>query len=194
MDVPADLIARLQQRDPVAYTEFFDRFGRRLLNFGIRMCGDREDAKEVVQDTLLKTFESIHELRNTGAFPGWLYRIATNACLMRRRRSKYMREEIPLDEAMPSGREGAAEAWRRLPDEVLMNGEVRARIQEAVLGLPDTYRSVLVLRDLEGLDTDQVAQALGLSKDVIKMRLHRARAKLRNELESLLVSAAPPGH
>lgn len=192
MDIPPELIERLQQKDPAAYDEFLNRFGRRLLNFGVRMCGDREDAKEVVQDTLMKTYESVHELKNRGAFKGWLYRIATNACLMRRRQSKFLKEEISLDEAMPGGSVPAdAAPWSRLPDEAVLNAEFRRQIHEAILQLPDGYRSVLVLRDMEGLDTEEAAQALGLSKDVVKMRLHRARAKLRNELESRMASRRP---
>ncbi len=192
MDVPVELIERLQAKDPQAFTEFMDRFGRRLLGFGMRMCGDREDAQEVVQDTLLKTFQSVHELKNREAFAGWLYRIATNACLMKRRRSKFLEEEIPLDDVMPDRAaltQGGPD-WNRLPDEAALDGELQRKIREAILDLPDTYRSVLVLRDLEGLDTDEVSQALGLSKDVVKMRLHRARSKVRNRIEAYLASGA----
>lgn len=192
MDVPVELIERLQAKDPQAFTEFMDRFGRRLLGFGMRMCGDREDAQEVVQDTLLKTFQSVHELKNREAFAGWLYRIATNACLMKRRRSKFLEEEIPLDDVMPDRAaltQGGPD-WNRLPDEAALDGELQRKIREAILDLPDTYRSVLVLRDLEGLDTEEVSQALGLSKDVVKMRLHRARSKVRNRIEGYLASGA----
>ncbi len=192
MDVPGDLIERMQRKDPEAYTEFLERFGRRLLSFGVRMCGDREDAREVVQDTLLKTFESVQDLKDRQAFTGWLYRIAANACLMRRRQSKFLKEEISLDEAMPArGGAGADLPWKGLPEEAAMSAEFRQKLRAAVLRLPEGYKSVLVLRDMEGLDTDETAQALGLSRDVVKMRLHRARAKLRNELEAYM-AARPP--
>jgi RNA polymerase sigma-70 factor, ECF subfamily len=192
VDVPVELIERLQAKDPQAFTEFMDRFGRRLLGFGMRMCGDREDAQEVVQDTLLKTFQSVHELKNRAAFAGWLYRIATNACLMKRRRSKFLEEEIPLEDVLPdrTALSQGGPDWNRLPDEAALDGELQGKIRAAILDLPDTYRSVLVLRDLEGLDTEEVAQALGLSKDVVKMRLHRARAKVRNRIEAYLTSGA----
>lgn len=192
MDVPVELIERLQAKDPQAFTEFMDRFGRRLLGFGMRMCGDREDAREVVQDTLLKTFQSVHELKNRAAFAGWLYRIATNACLMKRRKSKFLEEEIPLEDVLPDRNalsQGGPD-WNRLPDEAALDGELQRKIRAAILDLPDTYRSVLVLRDLEGLDTEEVSQALGLSKDVVKMRLHRARAKVRDRIEAYLTSGA----
>lgn len=194
MDVPTELIERLQAKDPAAYGEFMERYGRRLLNFGMRMCGDREDAREVVQDTLLKTFESVHELKNREAFAGWLYRIATNACLMKRRKSKFLEEEVALDDVMPERAtlSQGGPAWNRLPDQAALDGELQDKIRNAILALPEGYKSVLVLRDMEGLDTEEVAVALGLSKDVVKMRLHRARAKVRNQIESYLTAKMPP--
>ena len=195
MDVPLDLITRLQAKEPAAYDEFLELFGRRLLGFGMRMCGDRDDAQEVVQDTLLKTFQSVQDLKSREAFTGWLYRIATNACLMKRRKSKFFNAEVPLDDVMPdrAALTQGGPAWNRLPDEAAQDGELQARIRTAVRQLPEGYKSVLVLRDLEGLDTEEVAQALGLSKDVVKMRLHRARAKVRNEIEAYLTNARPDG-
>ena len=187
MDVPSELIERMKSRDPGAFEEFFGQYGDRLLNFGLRMCGDREDAREVLQETLLKTFESIGTLKNPGAFAGWLYRIAHNACLMRRRRSKFLKEEVELDEALPDPKATAQPLpWNRLPDQAVLDAELRERLRQAILDLPDGYRSVLVLRDLEGLDTDSVASVLGLNKDVVKMRLHRAPGKVRNALEAYL--------
>lgn len=195
MDVPLDLIARLQAKEPAAYDEFMKLFGRRLLGFGMRMCGDRDDAQEVVQDTLLKTFQSVQDLKSREAFAGWLYRIATNACLMKRRKSKFFSAVVPLDDVMPDRAAllQGGPAWNRLPDQAAQDGELQAKIRTAVLRLPEAYKSVLVLRDLEGLDTEEAAQALGLSTDVVKMRLHRARAKVRNEIEAYLAVTATKG-
>jgi RNA polymerase sigma-70 factor (ECF subfamily) len=186
--IQGDLIARLRQRDPVAFEEFVSLVGPRLLNFGRRMCGDREDAREVFQDTLLKTFEAIDDLKNPGAFKTWLYRIAANACRMRRRKSQFLKEEISLEDALPNRPPGEAAPmpWEELPDRVLLNDELREHLQGAILELPEDSRAVLVLRDVEGLTTEEVAEALSLSKDVVKMRLHRARAKVRNHLAEYL--------
>jgi RNA polymerase sigma-70 factor (ECF subfamily) len=193
VDVPADLVARLKERDPSAYDELLKEYGSRLLNFGFRMCGDREDAKEVLQDTLLKTFEAIGSLKKPEAFTGWLYRIAHNACLMRRRHSKFLKEEIGLDEALPDPSiVKSALPWNRLPDEAILGGELKEKLRTAILNLPEGYRSVLVLRDMEGLDTQGVAEVLGLNRDVVKMRLHRARAKVRNELADYLAEHNGP--
>lgn len=187
MDVPLDLVERIRKKEPEAFEEFLSKFGKRILSFGFRMCGDREDAREVLQDTLLKAYETADGLKQPGAFAGWLYKIAHNACLMRRRRSKFLKEEIPLDDVLPTSASAAADLpWERLPDRAVLDAELREKLQEAILGLPEGYRSVLVLRDMEGLDTQETADALGLNKDVVKMRLHRARASVRNQLAEYL--------
>ncbi len=186
--IQGELIERLKQRDPAAFEEFVSLVGPRLLSFGRRMCGDREDAREVFQDTLLKTFEAIGDLKNPGAFKTWLYRIAANACRMKRRKSQFLKEEISLEDALPNrpSEEVAPLAWEELPDRVLLNDELRDHLQQAILKLPEDSRLVLVLRDVEGLRTEEVAEALSVSKDVVKMRLHRARARVRNHLEEYL--------
>jgi len=188
--IPTELIQRLQAREPGAFEEFLQQVGPRLLHFGFRMCGDREDARDVLQETLLKTFESVGELRHPAAFRTWLYRIASNACLMKRRKSKFLEEEIALEDVLPDpGQLRDPKDWGSVPEAALLNRELGERLREAVLDLPPLYRTVLVLRDMEGLDTDEVAGALGLSKDVVKMRLHRARARVRQSLDAYL---SPP--
>lgn len=193
MQVPPELIERLQAQDPTAYEEFMEQFGQNLLRISMHICGNREDAKEVVQDTMMRTFQSVHGLKHREAFAGWIYRIATNACLMKRRKSKYFREEVPLEDLLPDRSElsQGGPSWNRPPDMTTLDRELYRRIRTAILNLPDDYRSVLVLRDLNGLDTDEAARALGLSKDVAKMRLHRARAMVRTAIEAYLASTHP---
>jgi len=191
--IPTELIRRLQAREAGAFEEFLHLVGPRLLHFGFRMCGDREDARDVLQETLLKTFESVGELKHPEAFRTWLYRIASNACLMKRRKSKFLQEEIALEEVLPDpGQLRDPKDWGAVPEAAILNHELGERLRQAVLDLPPLYRSVLVLRDMEGLDTDEVAAALGVSKDVAKMRLHRARAKVRQSLDSYLGSPPAP--
>ncbi len=186
-DIPKELVERLQHRDPSAFDEFLELLGPRLLNFGMRMCQDREDARDVLQETMLKTFESVGDLRHPDAFRTWLYRIAANACLMKRRHSRFLKEEVSLEEVLPDPEQiKGGPAWGGLPDQALLDGELKKQVREAIYSLPPLYRSVLVLRDMEGLDTDEVAQVLGLNKDVVKMRLHRARAKVRQALDKIL--------
>lgn len=193
MNIPTELIVRLQKGEESAYGEFMASYGGQLLNFGYRMCGDREDAKDVLQDTLLTTLESISRLKEPKAFGNWLYKVAHNACLMKRRRSKFLRKEISHDETAPDRASLALVSWPGLPEEVVLNRELHEKLTTAIDNLPDTYHSVLVLRDIEELDTKNVAVILGLSKDVVKMRLHRARSQVRNELEDYLKKRGPGG-
>lgn len=186
--VAHDLIARLQRNEPGAFEEFMAQFGPGLLRFGRRMCGDPDDAQEVLQDTLLKTFESIGTLKNPGAFKSWLYRILANACLMRRRKSQFLEEEVPIEDVLP-GKESldAGVPWTQLPDRLVQNSELQRILEKALLSLPPAHRLVILMRDVEGLSTEETAQALGVNRDVVKMRLHRARAKMRNALNAHIV-------
>jgi RNA polymerase sigma-70 factor, ECF subfamily len=195
VQVPPELIERLQAKDPTAYDEFMEQFGQNLLRISMHICGNREDAKEVVQDTLMKTFQSVRGLRQRAGFAGWIYRIATNACLMKRRKSKFLGQELPLEDLLPDRAElsQGGPAWNRPPDMATLDGELYRQIRAAIMNLPENYRSILVLRDLNGLDADETALALGLSKDVAKMRLHRARAMVRTAIEESLASSRPIG-
>jgi len=191
------LIGRLKDGESSAFDEFVERFGQRLLRFGERMCGNVEDAREVLQDTLLKTYESIGNLKHPNAFRTWLYRIASNACLMRRRKSRYLHEEVPLEEALPPAapEESAHLPWEALPERVLLNKELRGALEDAISDLPSSSRLVLLLRDVEGLTTEETARALDLNRDVVKMRLYRARGRVRNALETYMSrsgAASPP--
>lgn len=188
MQVSPDLIVRLKNGEENAYEEFLERFGPTILKFGFHMCGHREDAEEVLQDTLMKTWESVDKLKEPKAFTSWLYRVAHTACLMKRRRSKFLKKEVPMENLNPdhSGT-GTKLPWGKLPEEIVLNAELRKKLADAIDALPENYHSVLVLRDMEGLDTAEAAKVLGLSKDVLKMRLSRARAMIRRELEGYLL-------
>lgn len=189
MQVSPDLVARLKKGEESAYEEFLDRYGPTILKFGFHMCGHREDAEEVLQDTLMKTWESVDKLKEPKAFTSWLYRVAHTACLMKRRRSKFLKKEIPMENLNPdhSGT-GKKTPWEKLPEDIVLNSELSKKLADAIDALPENYHSVLVLRDMEGLDTAEAAKVLGLSRDVLKMRLSRARAMIRRELEKYLIN------
>jgi RNA polymerase sigma-70 factor (ECF subfamily) len=190
VQIPPELIKRLQREEPAAFAEFFKLLGPKVLKFGMRMCGEKEDARDVQQETFLKALESVKELRHPEAFRSWLFRIAANACLRKRRRSKFLKEEVTIEDALPEPEEMHRDAfWAALPDRALEDAELRGQIRQAVLNLPPLYRSVLVMRDTEGMDTEDVASALGVSRDVVKMRLHRARTKVRKALSAVLRQA-----
>ena len=186
----ARLLERIRRDDPGAFDQLVDEYGGRILGFGMRMCGEREDAQDIVQETLIKAYQKLRQLEHPGALRSWLYKVAANACLMKRRKGKYEpTSEISLDELRPSPQQ-RAEGLKteipdpaELPDEELERREVRDRVRRAISRIPPHYRVVVVLRDIEHLSTRETAQALGLAETAVKMRLHRGRLMVREELE-----------
>ena len=191
----SNLLLEIQGDKPGAFDRFVALFEDRIYRFGVRMCGEREDARDVLQDTLIKAYTSLKDLQHPEALRSWVYRVAANACLMMRRKGKFEPErEISLEELMPKGEEGSRAEIpdpASLPDELLARSEIRASVRAAVESLPPPYRIVLVLRDMEHLPTSEVAQALSLPETTVKMRLHRARLMVRRSLEAALSGGAP---
>jgi RNA polymerase sigma-70 factor (ECF subfamily) len=191
---------RLLEGDAAAFTPFVESFQSKIFQYTWMMCGQREDAEEVAQDTLLKVFESFDQLREPEHVKAWVFRIARNYCLMKRRRSVFAPErELSLDELMPGlmpdndSRGSAASARvpdrRELPEQGLLRRELNRELEIAMQELPANYRSVVLLRDVEGLSTAEVAEVLELSADVVKQRLHRGRLALRKRLAGYLTPA-----
>jgi len=184
----AELLDKIQRQDPRAFDEFVNRYGNRIYGFGLRMCGEREDARDILQETLIKAFESLSTLKAPKALKSWLYRVASNACLMKRRKGKFDPvRELSLEEMMPANQESATfeipDAAAVAPDDAVAAEQMRREVRRAILALPPHYRIVLLLRDIEQLSTHETAEALGLPETTIKMRLHRARLGVRTFLE-----------
>jgi RNA polymerase sigma-70 factor (ECF subfamily) len=184
---------RLLAGDASAFTPFVESFQARIFQYTLLMCGQREDAEEVAQDTLLKLFESFDQLREPEHVKAWVFRIAKNFCLMKRRKSVFAPErELSLDELLPSpGELGESRHLQvpdrgELPDEQILRSELSDEIRDALQHLPDIYRSVVLLRDVEGLSTAEAAEVLDVSEDVVKQRLHRGRLALRKSLAGYL--------
>ena len=173
----------------IAFERFVDVYRAKLFQYSYLMCGHREDAEEVAQETLLKVFESLDQLREPERLRPWVFRIAKNACLMKRRRSVFApKQELSLDNLRP-GRADRADGpveiadWSAIPETAAAEAETRAIIEDAIRKLPDIYRAVVILRDVEELTTEEAARVLDVSEDVVKTRLHRARLALRQELD-----------
>jgi len=183
----------VQQGVPGAFDRFVDTFGNRIYAFGMRMCGQREDAEDVFQETLITAYRNLTSLREPKALTSWLYRSVANACLMRRRKSKFApKHELSLEELLPKG--GLIEEGPILPDELgpesaAYGRELGEALDAAVGDLPPEYRIVWLMRDVEGLSTEETAEALDLGISNVKMRLHRARLALRQRLQAF----APQG-
>jgi RNA polymerase sigma-70 factor (ECF subfamily) len=190
-----EIARRLMAGEPEAFDRFVGSFRSRIFQYSMLTCGQREDAEEVAQDTLLKVFESFGQLRDPEHVRSWVFRIARNACLMKRRKSVFApAQEVSLDERLtaPEGGELAFQiaGGSEPPDARVLRGELREALQQAISGLPEMYRSVLLLRDIEELSTGETAQVLELSADVVKTRLHRARVALREKLNLYLQAAS----
>lgn len=185
-DQLATLAEAVLRGDEAAFDRFATEARRRLYRFGQLMCGQREDAEDVLQETLLQAFRKLHTLETPAAVQGWLFRVARNACLMKRRRSRFApKQELPLEEFLPMrGPDGQPQVtdWSALPEVAAMNTELRERLSAAIRKLPPIYRMALVMRDVEGLTAEEAAHALGVNHNVLKTRLHRARLAVRKDL------------
>ncbi|HVN04260.1 MAG TPA: sigma-70 family RNA polymerase sigma factor [Bryobacteraceae bacterium] len=184
--------------EPGAFDRFVEHFRAKVFQYSWLMCGHREDAEEVSQDTLFKVFESFDQLRDPEHVRAWVLRIARNFCLMKRRRSQFAPpRELSLDEFMPAAdREGDGVKlqiadWSALPEDRVLQHELRGVLDKAIATLPDHYRSVMLLRDVEELSTEETAQILDLTADTVKTRLHRARLAIRQELDVYLRNMEP---
>jgi RNA polymerase sigma-70 factor (ECF subfamily) len=167
-----------------AFERFVEHFRSKVFRYSWLMCGKPEDAEEVAQETLFSAFERFESLRDPERVRSWIFRIAKNACLMQRRRSVFApAHELSLDDLTPDA-EPAGQS--EPPDAGFLRSELRAVLDRVILELPQPYRAVVLLRDLEELSTEETAQVLDLGTDVVKTRLHRGRVALRQRLDCYL--------
>ena len=183
------LIAASKRGDSTALDALVRAHQDHVYAFAMRMCRNVEDAKDILQETFLGMVRSVREFREESKFTTWLYRIASNACLKKRRRGVHdpsPDQELSLDELMPrpdsDGRKPEIADWSEDAEQALLRGELSQRMEAAIDKLPREYKIVLVLRDVEGLSAEETAQAVGLSVAAVKSRLHRARVFVRREL------------
>lgn len=174
-----DLARSLLAGEPEAFERFVQHFRSKVFRYSWLVCGQPDDAEEVAQETLLRVFQNLDQLRDPERIRAWVFRIARNACLMQRRRSVFApSEEVCLDEGLPDASVP--------PDRTLLQGELRAVLDRVILELPPSTRPVVLLRDIEELSTEETAQILDLSQDVVKTRLHRGRLAMRQKLDCYL--------
>ena len=161
---------------------------RTLVSFGIKLCGQREDAEDTAQDVLMKALPHLENLKDPQALSTWLYTAAKNRCWEGRRRATY-RKAVALEDLLPDRAELQALLLTdpaASPEQQLLRREDQGMVHRAVLALPPMYRLVLVLHDMEELDTEVVAKILGLQPGTVRVRLHRARLLLRQEMSRQL--------
>lgn len=191
-----EAIVLLRNADPVSTERALQLLQRRLFSFGMKVCGRREDAEDTAQEVLLKSLPHLGKLEDPRALSAWLYTAAKNRCWQRFRKFSH-RREVPLEDLPP----GNAELNALLqadpagsPEAQVLRREDHKTIHEAVLHLPPQYRIVLVLHDMEELDTALVAKILSLEPGTVRVRLHRARLMARKELtnSSRRTASSPP--
>ncbi len=181
----ADLIIKAQAGDKKALSRLVNNYEKTVYNFAFKICRDPEKAENTMQETFLSMIKSLHQFDGKSKLSTWLYRIVMNHCLMELRKKKYNfislndeETEIPEDKLIPD--------WSNVPSDITENVELKKILDEAINKLSLDYRVVFVLRDINGLSTEETANITDLSVPAVKSRLHRARAFLRNELSKVL--------
>lgn len=180
-----DLLTAARVGDKTALEKLIERHQAQVYRFGMKMCRDPEDARDVLQETMLAMARGIRDFRGASSISTWLYTVARSFCIKKRRRSKFAPNETSLDAA------GSAEAAAltdpaRPPDEALASKQVEQALEHAIRALDPMYREVLLLRDVEGLSAPEVAEVLGITVQAVKSRLHRARVAVRDNVAPVL--------
>ncbi len=181
---------------PLTAERVFREYAPRVYNLARRMLGNDADAEDVTQDVLLQVVRKLDTFRGESAFPTWLHRVTVNAALAHRRkratRQAHQSSE-PIENVLDDGHhhhDGPVRPWSISPDEPILNAETQHLIERAIQNLPDTYRDVYVLADVEELPNAEIADMLGLSVPAVKSRLHRARLMMRDALAPHFEEAA----
>jgi RNA polymerase sigma-70 factor (ECF subfamily) len=189
----ARLVERLREGDDAAFETMVRRFGARMLATARRYLSNEQDARDAVQEAFVSAFNAIGRFHGDSLLSTWLHRIVVNAALMQIR-YKRRRPEESIDDLLPNFDEDGhrvieGEHAEGLSDTILERVETRAMVRCCIEKLSDNYRSVLLLRDIDELDTDEAAQILGISSNAVKIRLHRARQALKTLVERELAAS-----
>ncbi len=179
----AELVERVKKGDGLAMEQLLARHEQQIYRFGLRMCGNEDDARDVLQETLLSAFRNLGTFRGDARLSTWLYQVARSFCIKQRRRREGEPEHL---ESMEVHEVKALAADVRAPDAAAHAREVGQVIQAAMSTLPEEQREVLVLRDVEGLSAEDAAEVVGIEVGALKSRLHRARLQLKQSLASVL--------
>ena len=184
-----ELLARAQAGDMSAFESLVGKHEDKVYGLALRMTRSEADAAEITQDTFLSAYQHLSEFRGEAAFGSWVHRIAANNALMRLRRQKVV--DIVSDElAGPEFTERGSLAdapesdWSKRADDKILDDELGRAIQAATDGLPEGYRQVFLLKDMEGLSYEEISEMVGISIPAVKSRLHRARLALREAIDA----------
>ena len=188
------LIRRIRAGDKAACTECIDLHSPGVYRLALRMTGSPEEAEDITQETFLNAFKAIDSFEGRSGLGTWLYRIAHNTALMRLRKKQplYVSIDPPVEPELEERTPTPVQLfdWCCLPEQDFATSEARSELEQAIADLPETLRAVFVLRELEGLSTEETAHVLGVSSANVKVRLHRARLWLRERLSGYFTELA----
>lgn len=190
-DPEAALLAAARAGDEKAIAALVRQYTGRMIAVARRFLRCEEDSADAVQDAFIAAFRSLDRFEGNASVGTWLHRIIVNACLMKLR-SQSRRRQVPINDLLPTFDEKGCHSqpvrpWENRPLSGLCREELRAQVRSCIDRLPDTYREVLLLRDIQELDTEGTAMQLGISEGAVKTRLHRARQALRTLLEPMML-------
>ncbi len=178
-------VVLLEKNDPRSLDQVLALLQGAVFSFSMKVCGQREDAEDTMQEVLVKVLPYLPKFESPRALLVWLYKVAKNRCLMSRRKSKFApKEDLSLDELMPDRHELAqlVEGGPVNPESLAIRSQQARRLREVIQQLPPRYRIILVLRDMEGLTDEEVGDITGLRPGNVRVRLHRARLFVRQRI------------
>ncbi|QQS36519.1 MAG: sigma-70 family RNA polymerase sigma factor [Ignavibacteriales bacterium] len=176
------IIQQAKEGNKKALAELVKNYEQTVYNFSFKICRDREKAENIMQETFYSMVKSLHQFDGNSKLSTWLYRIVSNHCLMAARKLKNQ-QFVSLENEDGLYEEKYIADWETLPHKSTENEELRKILDDAIVKLSPEYRMVFLLRDVEGLSTEETAKATDLSVPAVKSRLHRARAYLRKEID-----------
>lgn len=179
-----ELIESAKAGDKKSLSDLVTKYEKTVYSFAFKVCRNKDKAENTMQETFLSVIKSLYQFDGNSKFSTWLYRIVVNHCLMLARSEVRYTQFQSFDDEEQTIEEPAAEHWTDLPAEKVLNDELKELMDAAIQKLGPEYRMVFLLRDVEGLSTQETAETLDLSVPAVKSRLHRARFFLRNELKS----------
>jgi RNA polymerase sigma-70 factor, ECF subfamily len=184
-----DMLTAARAGDRRALEKLLEHHQASVYRFGLKMCREAEDAKDVLQETLFAAARTLPDFRGASSVSTWLYTIARSFCIKKRRTSKFAPERLESLDDRAAGAIAVPDT-RRGPEEEVAGRQLQDVLDEAITGLDPMHREVLILRDVEGLSAAEVAEVLGLSVEAVKSRLHRARVAVREKVAPVLSPGA----
>jgi RNA polymerase sigma-70 factor (ECF subfamily) len=182
------LLSRLQAGDERALAELADAYGTKIYQLAFRYLRNKEDAEEVTQDVLFKVYRKVGEFRGDAALSSWIYRITFNAAMSRVRTAQFQRSQEDDRQMASDDSESSSTSqpdiadWSNMADERVLRSQLRRRVLRAILALPVIYRAPVMLRDIQGMSTEEASAMLRVKDQTLKSRLHRGRLILRKQL------------